>query len=354
MISNIRIQNYKAFKSFSLQDIPPVLLIGGRNNVGKTSFLEAIHLILDWVPHMFTRHQWWRGMVYVHPMTYDVESLFVPIHHNFDLKNPVEFHYTLNSEEKHLKYKLMPNQGVSPNRNENISKISKPPLGGFGTIEISYGNNPRPLYLNVNQKEITLPQHELLRAYNNGTRFFLLASSSHASQEDNIQKYSTLDKEKKTSKLLDALKILEPRLQSLSINTLGGQPILHADVGMARKVPLALMGQGVGRLMSILLGISGAQNGIVLLDELENGFHHSVLPRVWKIIMTHAKENGTQIIATAHSRDTIESAIEGIPESLRDDFQYTRMEKTEGGECREVRYEFSNLDTALRAELEVR
>ena len=47
MIKDITIENYKLFKSFSVKDLPRVLLIGGQNNCGKTSFLEALFFIFD-------------------------------------------------------------------------------------------------------------------------------------------------------------------------------------------------------------------------------------------------------------------------------------------------------------------
>src|SRR5256885_1678397 len=80
-----------------------------------------------------------------------------------------------------------------------------------------------------------------------------------------------------------ALQVLEPRLQRLSLVPLAGKAVIHGDVGLDLLVPVAFMGEGMRRLLSILLAISNA-SGPVLIDEIENGFHHSVMTRVWKAI----------------------------------------------------------------------
>jgi AAA15 family ATPase/GTPase len=41
MIKNLRIKNFKALSELNINDISRVNLIGGCNNVGETSLLEA-------------------------------------------------------------------------------------------------------------------------------------------------------------------------------------------------------------------------------------------------------------------------------------------------------------------------
>ena len=51
--------------------------------------------------------------------------------------------------------------------------------------------------------------------------------------------------------------------------------MMYADIGMERKIPVALVGEGMSRLLSIILAIATAKNGIVLIDEVDAGIHHS-------------------------------------------------------------------------------
>jgi len=41
---------------------------------------------------------------------------------------------------------------------------------------------------------------------------------------------------------LEALKVVEPRLKKLSMAVVGGNPIIHGDIGVDRLMPLPLMG----------------------------------------------------------------------------------------------------------------
>jgi AAA15 family ATPase/GTPase len=44
-INNIHIENFKCFQNLQIDGIETVNLIGGKNNVGKTAFLEAVELL---------------------------------------------------------------------------------------------------------------------------------------------------------------------------------------------------------------------------------------------------------------------------------------------------------------------
>jgi AAA15 family ATPase/GTPase len=47
---------------------------------------------------------------------------------------------------------------------------------------------------------------------------------------------------------------------------------------------------------------------VLLIDEIENGLHHSVLPVIWKGLFLAAKEFDVQIFATTHSWECILAA----------------------------------------------
>src|SRR4051812_10485848 len=47
MLRDLTIQNYRAFKDFTIDGLARVNLIVGANNSGKTSFLEAVYLLVN-------------------------------------------------------------------------------------------------------------------------------------------------------------------------------------------------------------------------------------------------------------------------------------------------------------------
>lgn len=71
--------------------------------------------------------------------------------------------------------------------------------------------------------------------------------------------------------------------------------------------PLSLQsfGEGILRLFDILLSLVNAKNGILLIDELENGLHYKIHPQVWDLIFRLSQKLNVQIFATTHSWDCI-------------------------------------------------
>ena len=104
---------------------------------------------------------------------------------------------------------------------------------------------------------------------------------------------------------------------------------MYADLeGMKRKIPVALLGDGISRLLSIILAIATAKKGIVLIDEIDAGLHYSILPQIWQGICQAAREYQCQVIATTHSYECLQAAHEGsvVAKSTKD-FSYIRLEK---------------------------
>lgn len=83
-------------------------------------------------------------------------------------------------------------------------------------------------------------------------------------------------------------------------------------------ISLRTFGDGVNRLFGIVLSLCNARNGILLVDEIENGLHYTVQAEVWRTIFRLAKELNVQVFATSHSWDCIEGFQAAAIESPQD------------------------------------
>jgi AAA15 family ATPase/GTPase len=60
-----------------------------------------------------------------------------------------------------------------------------------------------------------------------------------------------------------------------------------------------------------------AKDGLLLIDEFENGMHHTVQTDVWRAVFRLARSLNTQVVATSHSWDSIEAFQKAASEDQR-------------------------------------
>jgi predicted ATPase len=125
------------------------------------------------------------------------------------------------------------------------------------------------------------------------------------------------------TEVVRALQIISQDIQAVSmVGSDTGQRARTAIVKSAtcsHPIPLRSFGDGVNRLFGLILSLTCSKTGVFLVDEIENGLHHSVLVDVWRTIFRLARQLDVQVFATSHSWDCIEA------------FQKAANEDTESG-----------------------
>jgi AAA15 family ATPase/GTPase len=115
----------------------------------------------------------------------------------------------------------------------------------------------------------------------------------------------------------EALKIISKEFEDLTfVRNDEHIPAMHRDFRRSAKVkmsdtprpvPLNSLGDGMLRVLQLVLKVFSAKDGFLLIDEFENGLHFSVQKKVWSLLFEQAKKLNIQIFATTHSWDCIES-----------------------------------------------
>jgi len=121
------------------------------------------------------------------------------------------------------------------------------------------------------------------------------------------------------------------------------------------RAPLKSLGDGVTRFFGIAAALLKSRNGLLLIDEVENGIHYSVHEKLWKMILKAAHEYNIQVVATTHSRDTIVGFAKAIRNSKIEN-THSALVRIEGkGEnAQAVEYREEEIDTASRYYIEMR
>lgn len=117
-------------------------------------------------------------------------------------------------------------------------------------------------------------------------------------------------------------------------------------------VPLKRLGDGANRLLAIALALANARDGILLIDEVENGIHYSLQSDLWRMVFRAAETANVQVIAATHSWDCIAGFAAAAVESNAEGTLF-RIERS-GGKLHGVLYSEQNLEVAAQQRIEVR
>lgn len=123
--------------------------------------------------------------------------------------------------------------------------------------------------------------------------------------------------------------------------------------GQARPVPLQSLGDGALHLAGTALALTNSRDGFLLIDEVENGLHHSVQPDFWRMVFKTAHANNVQVIATTHSFDCVRGFAQAALEHEEIDGAHVRIERKDE-EMWAVEYSESDLRIAAEQRIEVR
>ncbi len=154
---------------------------------------------------------------------------------------------------------------------------------------------------------------------------------------------------------------LDEKVQRMGVvNGTGGAPgslskrgVLVKLHGHRRPVPLKSFGDGAVRLFGAALGLTHSRDGLLLIDEAENGLHHTVQADFWRLVLQAAHDGDVQVLATTHSWDCIVGFARAATECEHTDGVLVRLERSEE-ECRAVVYSEDELKIAAERRIEVR
>lgn len=122
---------------------------------------------------------------------------------------------------------------------------------------------------------------------------------------------------------------------------------------LQKRVTLRSMGEGTNRIFGLVLALVNAKDGVLLIDEVENGLHYTVLPRLWNLIITLARRLNVQVFATTHSWDCIKAFQAAIHDNDADDSMLVRLESREG-DIRAIPFAKDELGIVTREHIEIR
>lgn len=359
MIESFSIKGFKGLDGLELPKLSRIVLLGGRNNVGKTSVLEALLLPFDKVnPNLILRPLGWRGIASV-PLTPDAQ--FGPMFRNYDLGQPVVLHGLIHGRQTTVTVQYNPDYGeakaiAEATLDRSGNGVVRTHSGGRlrGALDISYavaGETTQVAHLVLQTDGVVYSVDHVTTS----PAGYGLYPATHPSNPTEVAvAFGQLDKQGRTAPVIAALQVVDPRLVGLSTIDDGAGAMVYGDIGIGRKLPISLMGQGMAKALALTAYLhTSGPGGLLLVDEIENGFHHSVMPNVWKAVALAARQNDCQVIATTHSQESIAAAHEAIGGDEEQDLTYIRLAR-EGEQVKAYTLSSEALEAAMEGWLEVR
>ncbi|MFH1740352.1 MAG: ATP-binding protein, partial [bacterium] len=155
--------------------------------------------------------------------------------------------------------------------------------------------------------------------------------------------------------VIEAMRIIAPETEDFALlhQQTRASSIRLRVKGQDGPVPIKTMGDGMNRLFGLGMALACAKNGILLVDEIENGIHWSVLPEVWKFIVKVANRLNVQVFATTHSNDCLKAFHSGTKGDKSVDGVAVRIERKNGEFSAEI-FDESRLAVIVKEAIEIR
>ena len=338
MYRSLSIENFRLFDRLKVEPLSRITLIAGENNVGKTALLEALWLLsrpshaLD-APRAIRRRGVRGG---------EQEGLFESLFFNYEtgLLIGLEAENQAGNGGVSLTIKCQPrkerslvdwsNESDTEFENASTNVVDFDSELVFQHTDESGHNYRTTAWIEAETKtgmpQTVVKQDTFPSSTSNRPCEFESPGKRHGARSL-AALFGRAQMGNYVPQIEKAVRLLEPRLQRLEVITdRRGTPEIHADIGIERPFPISVMGEGTKSLLALVLSFMKAKDGLLLVDEIENGIHYSKLPEVWNTIERLSREFNVQVFASTHSYECVKAAHAAFKHAeLDDDFSLMRF-----------------------------
>jgi ABC-type Na+ transport system ATPase subunit NatA len=375
-LKNVIIHDFRSFSLFRIEGMGRVTLLVGTNNSGKTTVLEALLILLaNGDPSSIWSILSRRGEDFLGERDPNVS---LPSTRQVDIRRLIRGH------------EIEVGRGFSLKAETDIRPVSM-----FAKVEelkpaqpTLFDTEPPP----SDSTEEFLPPLALTLSWTPGRPLTLPISRRGGISLDSIRRWarpaaveglqvrfvtaSSLSAELVTMQfedivltpaedlVLQAMRIIEPDIERIALAGADriragsrystGRGGLYVKLkGVRNRVPIGSMGDGLWRMLGLALAVVQPAGGLLLVDEIDTGLHHTVMRDLWRFLYSCAKEFDVQIVATTHSRDCFQSLAVICRDDVAQGSDVT-IHRIEKGQSETVAYTEQEIVAAADFDMEVR
>jgi AAA15 family ATPase/GTPase len=291
-LKNIEINQYKCFNGLEAKGFKRINLISGKNNIGKTAFMEAcfINLYAKDIKYLLI------GMITVKAMR--------------EKRNIIG---TIDAECARSFLEYIKDIKLSSNINKQFLAIkeSNEIKAYFGTINDSV--------VNIAANKIEFDSYHHVGTFN-------FIESSGWSDAKLAQAYHFIQKQDKEAELNHLINAFDHSIFNFKV--IGDKlQCCVAESGKREYRDIVEFGEGLRHFITLVCGICANRNGYLFVDEVDKGVHYSKLDKLSELVFSISKQCNCQIFATTHSQQMLESYARMCQKLQESDVSYTTLIK---------------------------
>lgn len=320
-LQSIKINTFRGISNLNVDNLSRINLIVGDNNCGKTSVLEAIQLLR--APQDINN-------IYRVSRMRDSNSVFarMSIYDSFInmLSGESEKKLSVSCKYKNNLHGDLINNSVKISGNikkvmVDINEIKKEYRSAYtlqmidpednetdefsGTMISEYNNNSYEKLIKINRfTKVTgreIEKDELIK-------IIYLSPISHTFNYT-FNKIIKSDKYKKLC--IKMLKMFDSNIEDilyLKTESLY-RPVEYVKNKSVGLMPLSTYGDGIKKVLSIANAVAQAQDGILLIDEVETAIHSKYYNEIFNFIVKAAIQHNVQLFITTHNIEAVDGLL---------------------------------------------
>ncbi|ABX06308.1 ATP-binding protein [Herpetosiphon sp.] len=373
-LNSLIIQNFRGFENFQINQLGRVNLIVGKNNIGKTSLLEAIWLYANRGSSVtiydILKDRDEHRVFNLNPTTEQTQQEILAIKNLFYQRNDfTDQTQTLqigNTRENYLQLQARWYQ-VEMDDHDNLTPkpikyadldFSDEPFFGVEVVMYRNGKSAQKI------RKYPIYRQNPTQNWNEIVCNFITSNFVHRYQLSKWRDTTLI--EGLENYALEALQIIEPSIEAINMITVEEKvttdfsissrlvpiPVVRM-VGATKFIPLRSLGDGLNRMLILILAMVNAKDGFVLIDEIENGLHYSIYPNVWKLIFKLAETLNVQVFATTHSKECLNAFNKTNKDQAAQSGRLIRLGRKKGNIVA-TEYNQKDMQVILERDIEVR
>ncbi len=354
MIQSIEVDNFRCFHTTKIDGFKRINLIAGKNNGGKTSLLEA--LLLGCWPSGYSLYslqsyirQLQKDIIYNDPKSY-----WLNIFNESNKKDAIIKLFDTDRGQSTATIKFDNTEPIIGISADDTNQRFEQPI--FASRIVSeYGWKDGEKMESWAEAGPNIPNLLQYIASPSLIPCHLITQKSGIELKDIGFFHDSLRMAGTTNEFLRAFRIIDPTITDTTTLSIG-QTNLYLKSNGGDWKPIQLFGDAISKVASYVTAIVRNQNKVILIDEIENGIHHTAQQDIWRMLYQLAVEFGVQVFATTHSKEMIESFITAAQRNnFEQDVVYFEMARhAQTNEIIGIKHEIEILEYELENDANVR